>query len=311
MATELYELLAPRLDVFFYPECQDDIVGTDGEKTFGDVFRDKCRVAVVFYREGWGGTGMTRAEESAIKQRGFAESYEFCVWVPLGGVRPPSYVPPQLIWADWETLGAKGLASAVIARVQEAGARVRPETPLTEIARLRTKRETVQRRSSYEVSEEAADWSRAEFDRVAELVDGVLAEVRDVDSAVHLSVETGHRPFGPAFIVQGPRNRVEFVFTAEKAGSNRHLLVRRVTYRPPPLRVVASSAADFGGRRRRPTAATGGEHASTTEYHASLDSFGAPAWSAGDRRYKGTSEIVRDGILDVAQAIAKYLADPN
>ena len=49
-ARELYELLSDRLEVFFADEKQEDFVGTDGEESFGYIFRDRARVVVILYR---------------------------------------------------------------------------------------------------------------------------------------------------------------------------------------------------------------------------------------------------------------------
>lgn len=112
LVKELNGALTPGLDVFYYAERQDELVSEDGEEAFGKVFRDKARIVVIFYREEWGNTVMTRAEKSAIKQRAAKESYRFTIWVPLDEKKSiPSYIDPQFIWFDIDRWGINEIAS--------------------------------------------------------------------------------------------------------------------------------------------------------------------------------------------------------
>jgi hypothetical protein len=56
VALQINELVKDRLPTFIYSEHQEELAGTDGEKTLNRVFSDEARVVVVLYREGWGET---------------------------------------------------------------------------------------------------------------------------------------------------------------------------------------------------------------------------------------------------------------
>ena len=49
-ARALYDLLRDRMEVFFADDRQEEFVGTDGEESFGHIFRYQTRLVVVFYR---------------------------------------------------------------------------------------------------------------------------------------------------------------------------------------------------------------------------------------------------------------------
>ncbi|MGI9174005.1 MAG: hypothetical protein ACR2GR_01630 [Rhodothermales bacterium] len=170
-AKDLYDVLCDRLDVFYYAERQDELVSEDGEEAFGTVFRDKARVVVVFYREGWGETTMTRAERSSIKQRAYREGYGFSIWVPVGRPKSvPSFIDPQFIWYDIDRWGTKGLASRVEKGVQESGREVRPETTEDRLLRRKREIEIKKRRREYENSSEGVEAVRADLARLPEVI---------------------------------------------------------------------------------------------------------------------------------------------
>ena len=59
LALQLNDLLQDRVKTFIYPERQKELAGTDGEETFGKVFGEEARLAVVLYRSEWGETKWT------------------------------------------------------------------------------------------------------------------------------------------------------------------------------------------------------------------------------------------------------------
>jgi len=158
-ARALYDLLCDRLDVFFADERQADFVGTDGEESFGFIFRDQSRIVVVFYRSDWGSTTFTRAEEAAIKQRGYKDGYGFTVWVPMDEEKSiPPYIPPQQIWFDFDKYGVSGLAAVVEERVRDSGREVQSETIQEKLQRSTRRAELAGKRKVFENSQEAADF---------------------------------------------------------------------------------------------------------------------------------------------------------
>jgi hypothetical protein len=54
LATQLADQFEGRLRVFLYSRKQEQLAGTDGEKSFNDVFAAQSRLVVVLYRDEWG-----------------------------------------------------------------------------------------------------------------------------------------------------------------------------------------------------------------------------------------------------------------
>lgn len=96
-AKSIAGLLEQRIGVFLYSERQLELAGTDGADEFTSVFRRDARVVVVLLRNHWGSTKWTRIEETAIKNRGFDEGYDFLLVVPLdGSTSIPDWVPRKI-----------------------------------------------------------------------------------------------------------------------------------------------------------------------------------------------------------------------
>lgn len=184
-ARDLYQLLCDRLDVFFADENQQNIVGTDGEESFGYIFRDLSRIVVIFYRNDWGNTPFTRAEEAAIKQRAWYEGYGFSVWVPMGEFKEiPPYVPPQHVWFDFERYGIKGLASVIEEIVRNSGREVRRETTEDRLRKIKRRINLEQERNSFERSQNGVDFVTDSSRRLEEVVNLQLMKYNEVSADI-------------------------------------------------------------------------------------------------------------------------------
>ncbi|MGD8782021.1 MAG: hypothetical protein PVH88_24045 [Ignavibacteria bacterium] len=134
LAIQINDLLQDRSKTFLYSKRQEDIAGTDGEKTFNEVFGKLSRCVVVLYRKKWGTTPWTRIEETAIRNRAFEDGYDFSLFLPLDRTPSvPKYLPKTQIWIGLDRWDIKGAASVIEARVQTLGGTPKEETP-TDIA---------------------------------------------------------------------------------------------------------------------------------------------------------------------------------
>ena len=125
LAITIDNLLKDRLKTFIYTDRQAEIAGTDGEKIFNQVFGKEARMVVILYRPQWGSTPWTRIEETAIRNRGYEEGYDFVLFVMLEkGISPSQWLPKNRLWFGFERWGVQGLASIIEARVQEVGGEV-------------------------------------------------------------------------------------------------------------------------------------------------------------------------------------------
>jgi len=128
-AAQLNDALAGRVKTFLYSKQQEQLAGTDGEKSFNDVFGKKSRFVAILYRDNWGSTPWTRIEETAIRNRAHEEGYDFCLLVPLDKqATAPKWFPKIRIWIGLERYGVDGAAAVIEARVQELGGNPHDET---------------------------------------------------------------------------------------------------------------------------------------------------------------------------------------
>ena len=184
LATELNDLLADRLRPFLYSKKQGEIAGTDGEETFNGVFGQESRMVVVLYRSNWGQTPWTRIEETAIRNRGYEEGYDFVKFIPLdepGSV--PKWLPRNRVWIGLKRWGIAGAASVIEDRVAELGGEPKEETVAERAARLQRTLEFRKKRELFLTSSDGAGAANAEFDalrtRLEELI-GSLKSSRSI-----------------------------------------------------------------------------------------------------------------------------------
>lgn len=130
-ANRLTELLEGRLKVFLYSKAQEMLAGTDGEKSFNEVFGTKSRLVVVLFREAWGKSPFTRFEETAIRNRAYTHGYDFTVFIPMDEAekqKMPQWVPKNRLYVGLERWGLEAAAAVIEARFTELGGEVHEET---------------------------------------------------------------------------------------------------------------------------------------------------------------------------------------
>src|SRR3984957_8050437 len=71
IAQAIYSKLIEVFEVFFFPEKQEALAGTDGMESMRKPFFEDSRLMVVLFREKWGKTRWTAIEERAIKDACF------------------------------------------------------------------------------------------------------------------------------------------------------------------------------------------------------------------------------------------------
>lgn len=84
---------------------------------------------MILFRQEYGVTKWTKIEETAIRNRGYEEGYDFVVLIPTEKqIAPPKWLPKNRLWVGLERWGIKSAASVIEARVQEFGGIVKIET---------------------------------------------------------------------------------------------------------------------------------------------------------------------------------------
>lgn len=203
LAVQLADLFEGRLKVFLYSRRQEQLAGTDGEKTFNDVFGRQARLVVVLYRSGWGQTPWTRIEETAIRNRAFDEGYSFVTFIPLDD-KPdvPRWLPRTQIWIGLKRWGIDGAASVIDARIQELGGQPSDESLEHQAARVARGLEFAKNRESYLRSEAGARGANAAFQV---LRDAVVDSVPSLQAAApSLSITEKHVDNQVVLLSSGP-----------------------------------------------------------------------------------------------------------
>jgi hypothetical protein len=134
LAYTLYSLLKDRLSCFIYSKEQKKLAGGNGEDLFNSVFSKESRIVVILFRQEYGVTKWTKIEETAIRNRGYEEGYDFVILIPTEKqILPPKWLPKNRLWVGLERWGIESAAGVIEARVQEYGGTVKIET-IAEIA---------------------------------------------------------------------------------------------------------------------------------------------------------------------------------
>ena len=128
VATQLNDLLSPRLKTFIYSERQREIAGADGQEKFSDVYGKTARLVVVLFRPEWGETPWTRVEKDAIKNRSLNDGWDFTTFVPtVDRPQMPPWLPKTRLYVGLQRWGIEAAAAVIEARVAELGGNPREE----------------------------------------------------------------------------------------------------------------------------------------------------------------------------------------
>jgi len=138
LAHSLFSLLKDRLHCFIYSEEQKKLAGGDGEVLFNNVYGKESRIVVILFRNEYGSTKWTRIEQTAIRNRGYEDGYDFVILIPtVKNSTAPAWLPKNRLWIGLERWGIESAAGVIEARVQEFGGVPKTET----IAQRTAKRE--------------------------------------------------------------------------------------------------------------------------------------------------------------------------
>jgi len=126
---KLAGLLRDRMNVFLFTDRQSEVAGADGIELLSSVFGAQARIAVVLYREGWGKTAWTGIEETAIKNRGLEQGWDFVLMIPLeANPTVPKWLPRAQIWLSYERYGLPTAVAVIERKLEELGGEAKPIT---------------------------------------------------------------------------------------------------------------------------------------------------------------------------------------
>jgi len=190
LATQLVDQFQGRLRAFLYSRQQEKLAGTDGEKTFNEVFSKESRLVVVLYRSEWGSTAWTRIEETAIRNRAYEQGYDFVIFIPLDDTPSvPKWLPKTRLWVGLKRWGIPGAASVIDARFQELGGVPVEETIAHRAARLERESAFTAFRKRYLASEEGVRRARVAFESTASEIENRLSSLQDSAPTLGISIK--------------------------------------------------------------------------------------------------------------------------
>lgn len=178
IATQLNDLLAPRLKTFIYSERQREIAGTDGQESFSAVYGEKARLVVILYRPEWGETPWTRVERDAIKNRSLSDGWDFTTFVPtVDKPSMPPWLPKTRLYVGLERWGLEGAAAAIEARATERGAAPRQESIIERADRFARASDLKKKQTQFDQSEEGVRAAILSFTKFSERLETVTKEI--------------------------------------------------------------------------------------------------------------------------------------
>lgn len=123
---KLIDYLNPNLNIFFYEENQEEIVGKSGPEVFAKVFARESRLVVIIHRVHWGHTYYTALEKNAIVDRTINE-YDGIMLIPIDNSKPDWY-PLTRIYVDPAIFPVSQIASFIEYRFTELDGKLEPPT---------------------------------------------------------------------------------------------------------------------------------------------------------------------------------------
>jgi len=189
LALNLYDLVKDRLNCFIYTEQQKKLAGTDGEANFNSVFSKESRIVIILHRNEWGTTKWTRVEETAIRNRGFDNGYDFVLSIPLdNNPEPPSWLPKNRLWIGLKRWGIESAASVIEARVQEMGGTIKVNSIADKIVSIETGIKKQEDIDSFLDTHEGTIAASNEFKNVLEIFKSNVEEIKSKTTDWHLHV---------------------------------------------------------------------------------------------------------------------------
>jgi hypothetical protein len=191
-ATALDDLLKDRFKTFVYSRKQEVLAGTDGEKTFNEVFTNKARVAVILYRPEWGETPFTRIERDAIRKRAYHEGYDFTLWIAIEeGAKMPPYVEPTRLYFGLTKYGIESAAAVIEQCIQRQGGNTRPESLEEKAERLKRQKVAQEERIRFLQGGDSVIVASTAACELMEAVAARAAELTDWQFGVEKSIQKG------------------------------------------------------------------------------------------------------------------------
>lgn len=167
IAEKLYSLLKDRINCFIYFDQQKELAGSDGEAKFNSVFQSEARLVVIILSKTWGQTKWTKIEETAIRNRGFENGYDFAIVIPADkDVSIPVWLPKNRIWINIERWNLESAAISIETRVIEFNGQIKTEGTIQKAKRLQSELEKTNSKKAVINSVEGVNIFNSEVERI-------------------------------------------------------------------------------------------------------------------------------------------------
>ena len=176
VAAAIRDGIGDALEVFVYSERQEEVAGTDGLESFRDIFRNRCRLAVILFRAPWGTTPWTRVELEAITDRFLHEGPGFLFVLCLDDSAPPPWIPDKLIRLSLKAFTVEQAIGAIKARALEQGGSLKVPSAQQLALRAQDAMAFGKRRERLFRSQEGVVEAADEADRLLKLLHGRVLE---------------------------------------------------------------------------------------------------------------------------------------
>ncbi len=192
-AKTLVKALNPKLNVFFYEDRQELLIGELGPEVFGDVFKHEARVVVILYRKAWGDSYYTELERAAILDRTARpdQGQSFIMVIGMEPAAVPGWYPSSRIYASPMKFTVEKLAEFIEFKVNERGGEIKQLTFEDKINIRKRQDQKKEDRINFLQSPDSNEIAHNELGSLEELVNKKIQFTQDVG----LNVRFGRRPF--------------------------------------------------------------------------------------------------------------------
>lgn len=247
IALKLHKALSKSLNSFIYTEQQKNLQGRDGEELLNKIFLEDSRIVVILHRNDWGKTKWTRIEETAIKNRGFENGYDFVKFIPLDKpVVNPKWIPRNRIWIGLETHGIEVAAAVIESLAQEFEATLKIESTAEKAARIEKSRILQESRDKLIDSQEGGNYANSERNKIGDLIKKEIEEFNKKNSDWHFNFNSGiNNVNGFELTIHG--SRLLFQFQGFRSTGKEYILFITliITYRHKPQKEQAGAKLRF------------------------------------------------------------------
>jgi hypothetical protein len=177
LALRFSEALKP-LSSFVFSEQQERLAGTSALESFRTTFLEDSRLNVILYSAGWGESGITAIEETAIQDRIKKDGWNSLLIVKCDKAARRKWMPDTNLYFDFDTYPFEQVVGAIKAQAGRAGAIVRALTPIERALAIAEAAEDDRKTKRFLESDDGVRAAEAAVEELFAEVKGAIAALR-------------------------------------------------------------------------------------------------------------------------------------